>query len=219
MGGLFFASEAFFRPPARRAAQTKGIYNAPMRAMAAAVLFLSLTGGGLALAQQTSDPDPSSSGANQPGANQPLPRSSPPPPSANESSSRQTIIDLSPPPNDAKDHPDSAVDDEEAGKSDVQEFHPFDPHKAAKDVEVAEFYFKRGNYRAAAARYREALDYKPNDAEATIGLAESLEKLGNKEEAAVNYASYLKILPNGPRAEDARRGLERLKPSQAAGNR
>src|SRR5438552_19151386 len=32
---------------------------------------------------------------------------------------------------------------------DVQEMYPFDPHKAAKDVEVGNFYLKRKNYRAA----------------------------------------------------------------------
>ena len=150
-------------------------------------------------------------GQDSPGANQPLPRSSAPPPSAGESSSRQTIIDLSPPPNDAKDHPDSLEDAGEDTSSDVKEFHPYDPHKAEKDVEVGDFYFKRGNYRAAVGRYREALEYKPNDAPATIGLASALDKQGNGGQAAASYEAYLKILPHGPRAEEARRALERLK--------
>jgi tetratricopeptide (TPR) repeat protein len=93
----------------------------------------------------------------------------------------------------------------------VKEFHPFDPHKAEKDVEVGDFYFKRGNYRAALGRYREALEYKPNDAAATFGLASTFDKQGNKEEALANYESYLKILPNGPRAEEARKARDRLK--------
>jgi tetratricopeptide (TPR) repeat protein len=188
-------------------------YNQLMQRMAAVLIF-SVLAWSAVLAQQTSEPEQAS-----PGANQPLPRSSAPPRSVNESSSRETIIDLSPPADDAKDHPESAVDDEDEDRSDVKEFHPFDPHKAEKDVEVGDFYFKRGNLRAATERYREALEYKPNDAAATIGLAESLEKLGNKDEAAANYESYLKILPNGPRAEEARKGLERLKPKEAAGKR
>jgi tetratricopeptide (TPR) repeat protein len=147
-----------------------------------------------------------------PGPNEPLPRSTPAPRTSGESSSRDTIIDLSPPPDDAKDHPDSAADsDEDDNNSDVKEFHPYDPHKAEKDVEVGDFYFKRCNYRAAADRYREALDYKPNDATATFGLATALERQGNKRDAVTNYASYLKILPNGPRADEARRAVERLK--------
>jgi len=176
-------------------------------------IVFSVVGCGMLLAQQTSEPDASS-----PGPNQPLPRSSAPQRSVNESSSRQTIIDLSPPADDSKDHPDSAVDEDE-DKYDVKEFHPYDPHKAEKDVEVADFYFKRGNYRAATERYREALEYKPNDAASTIGLAQALEKQGNKDEAAANYESYLKILPNGPRADEARKGLDRTKPNEAAGKR
>src|SRR6266852_2394980 len=55
-----------------------------------------------------------------------------------ESSSKDTRIDLSPPKDDEKNHPMSgaAVSDAEEAASDVQEFHPWDPHKAAKDVEV-----------------------------------------------------------------------------------
>ena len=92
-----------------------------------------------------------------------------------ESSSKDTAIDLSPPANDVKAHPESSdiLKDAESAPShgDVSEFHPWNPHKAAKDVEVGYFYFKRKNYRAAEDRYREALRYKDNDAVATIRLA------------------------------------------------
>src|SRR6266540_157532 len=87
---------------------------------------------------------------------------------AAESSSRDTRIDLSPPRDDEKKHPYSkaAVADleEEPENTDVQEFHPWNPMKALKDVEVGDFYFKRKNYRAALDRYKEALYYKDNDA-------------------------------------------------------
>lgn len=133
-----------------------------------------------------------------------------------ESSSKDTQIDLSPPPDDSKAHPQSAevLMDAEAsasGNGDVSEFHPWDPHKAAKDVEVGDFYFKRKNYRAAEDRYREALLYKDNDAIATYRLAVCLEKLDRPDDARKEYESYLKILPHGPEAEGARKALERLK--------
>jgi hypothetical protein len=84
-------------------------------------------------AQQSDSPAPPRSGS-EPG----------------ESSSRATQIDISPPENDAKDHPESGsvVSDAEASNTDVQEFHPWDPHRAMKDLEVGDFYFKRKNYRA-----------------------------------------------------------------------
>jgi len=135
--------------------------------------------------------------------------------SAEESSSKDTRIDLSPPKDDQKNHPMSgaAISDAEEAASDVQELRPWDPHKAAKDVEVGDFYFRRKNYRAALERYREALVYKPNDAIANFRLAECQEKVGNPAEAVTHYGEYLKILPHGPFAADAQKALERLKAS------
>lgn len=138
-----------------------------------------------------------------------------------QSSSKETPPDLSPPQNDAKDHPDSdsalheaedaagLYEGDEIGG--VEEFRVWNPHKAEKDVEVGDFYFKRKNYRAALDRYREALYYKYDDAVAMFRLGVCQEKIGEGEEARKAYQSYLKILPQGPFAAEARQGLERLK--------
>src|SRR6516162_9847361 len=63
---------------------------------------------------------------------------------AGESSSKSTRIDLSPPKDDAKNHPGSggSTGENDPDASDVQEFHPWNPYKASKDVEVGDFYFK-----------------------------------------------------------------------------
>ena len=82
--------------------------------------------------------------------------------------------------------------------SDVQEFHPWNPYKANKDIQVGDFYFKRKNYKGALDRYKEALYYKQNDAVATFRVGECEEKLGHKEEAKKYFEQYLKILPEGP---------------------
>jgi tetratricopeptide (TPR) repeat protein len=133
-----------------------------------------------------------------------------------ESSSKDTQIDLSPPENDARSHPQSSeavanADAESSGGSSVREFHIWDPHKAAKSVEVGDFYFKRKNYHAAEDRYREALQYKDNDAIATFRLAVCLEKLDRPDDARAEYESYLRILPHGPLAEEAQKSIDRLK--------
>ena len=133
------------------------------------------------------------------------PRAAPPPDGSGSSTSKDDRIDISPPANDAKTHPNAGLDN-----ADVGEFHPFDPHRAAKDVEVGDFYYKQHNYRAAISRYREALLYKPNDAVATFNLADALEKAGDLPEAIQNYQSYLKILPYGPKSKDAHKALQRL---------
>jgi tetratricopeptide (TPR) repeat protein len=139
---------------------------------------------------------------------------------AQESSSRETRIDTTPPKDDAKNHPNSsaAVADLDVSPktddSDVQEFHPWNPMKAAKNIEVGDYYFKRKNYKAALDRYKEALYYKDKDAIASFRLAVCQEKLGDKAEARKYFEQYLKILPEGPLAKDARASLDKLEKSQ-----
>jgi tetratricopeptide (TPR) repeat protein len=130
-----------------------------------------------------------------------------------ESSSKDSPVDLSPPSDDVKMHPKSSeamTDAEMELTGGVAEFHSWDPHKAAKNVEVGDFYFKRKNYRAAEDRYREALMYKDNDAIATLRLAVCLDKMERPGEALLEYESYLKILPHGPESEQARKAIDRL---------
>jgi tetratricopeptide (TPR) repeat protein len=148
----------------------------------------------------------------QPTVSDPIPHSdqqSAPPLGDNESSSKQTQIDISPPQDDAAKHPESEVPD-------VTEVHRWNPHKAEKDVEVGEFYFKRKNYRAAEDRFREALTYKPGDAVATYRLAEVLDAEGQNEEAAKNYQEYLKIPSSGKFAPEAKKALARLEQKSSA---
>jgi hypothetical protein len=187
---------------------------------------------------QTQDSDSSSSGSSssdKPGGDKPakarVPNLAPPRSDRVDadslgdepgvSSSKDTQIDLSPPPDDVKSHPKSAdlLKDEgtsASGDSDVSEFRPWDPHKAAKDVEVGDFYFKRKNFRGAEDRYREALYYKSNDAIATFRLATCLEKLERPDEARQEYENYLKILPHGPQAGDAQKAIQRIKATAAS---
>jgi tetratricopeptide (TPR) repeat protein len=130
---------------------------------------------------------------------------------AGESSSTQTRIDVSPPKDDTKSHPEAGLD------SDVDEFTPYNPMKAMKAIEVGDYYLKQGNTRAAISRYREALEYKPHDAEATFKLAEVLNKTGDIAGATENYQEYLKLLPSGPYAKKAREALEKIKAKMAKG--
>ena len=179
--------------------------------------------------QSPDSPTSSSSSEKTPSA--PAPNLEPPrsdrvnadalPDTPGESSSKDTQLDLSPPPeNNATRQPASPNAAANAGMrpdTDVDEMHPWDPHKAAKDVEVGDFYFKKKNYAGAESRYREALEYKDNDAIATFRLAVCLEKMDRLEEAREEYESYLKILPHGPLAADARKAIERLsRPSAKA---
>ena len=162
---------------------------------------------------QTSGQDTSKKQPQVP-ASDPLPRSDSdehtvPPLGDNESSSKQNQIDISPPKDDTTKHPQSDV-------SDVTEMHTWNPMKAQKDVEVGEFYMKRGNYRAAEGRFREALTFKPGDAMATYRLAEVLDAQNNYSEAAKEYQEYLKIPSSGKYSSEAKKALARLQEKNLA---
>jgi tetratricopeptide (TPR) repeat protein len=176
------------------------------------ITIVSFCLGGWAVAQSQSDQD-----QEQPGQNQAPPRS-PAPTGAGESSSRDTRDDISPPKDDAKNHPDSGVadtnpEDEPAGA--VQEMHPWNPYRAMKDDEVGDYYFKLKNYKAALARYQDALIWKEKDAVANFRMAQCYEKLDQPDQAIPHYEEYLKILPEGPYAKEARKALQKLKRSEA----
>ncbi len=129
---------------------------------------------------------------------------------AGESSSRDTRIDLSPPKDDAKNHPGGAAEDK-PDTSDVGEMHPWNPLRAGNDDDVGDFYMKQQNYKGAIARFQDALVYKDNDAIAHFRLGQCFEKTNQPDEAIPQYQAYLKILPHGPYAKQAKKALEKLK--------
>ncbi len=176
------------------------------------ISLLCLFMGGWAIAQQQSQPD-----QDQPDQNQAPPRSAPQG-EPGESSSRDTRVDLSPPKDDAKNHPNSGVvetNPEDEPPPDTQEMHPWNPYRATKDDEVGEYYFKKKNYRAALARYQDALVWKEKDAVANFRMAQCYEKLDQPDQAIPHYEEYLKILPDGPYAKESRKALQKLKSAEA----
>jgi tetratricopeptide (TPR) repeat protein len=192
------------------------------------VLILSValccSGAIVAQSQSSSDQSPSrqmpdQQNSSQQDSDQEKTQASPEKPSdmqEGESSSSDSQIDISPPPDDAKDHPDSAgavADGQEetgANNSSVEEFHEWNPHKAEKDVEVGDYYFRLKNYQAALSRYQEALQYKNDDAVANFRAAQCFEKMNNPQDAVEHYQAYLKILPHGPLSRDAQKALAKL---------
>jgi tetratricopeptide (TPR) repeat protein len=190
--------------------------------MRSLLLALLIIGTVAVCAQNSSEPNSASPKSKQPSQSTPArnPSLAPPRsdrvdastlPDGGQSSSKSTQIDLSPPADDAKAHPKSSEILVDEGSAEAADTHPWDPHKAAKDIEVGDFYFKKKNYAAAESRYREALYYKDNDAIAVYHLALCLEKLDRPGEAREQYESYLTILPHGPEAENAKKAIERLK--------
>src|SRR5262245_31690808 len=67
----------------------------------------------------------------------------------------------------------------------------FNPLEAERDLKVGNYYFKKGNYKGALNRFREATRWNPSFAEAYLRLGETEEKLKDKPAALEAYARYL----------------------------
>jgi tetratricopeptide (TPR) repeat protein len=83
----------------------------------------------------------------------------------------------------------------------------FNPLEAERDLKIGNYYFKKGNYKAALNRFREATMWNPNYAEAYLRLGESEEKLKDKAAAAEAYAKFLELAPDAKEAESVKKKL------------
>jgi tetratricopeptide (TPR) repeat protein len=86
----------------------------------------------------------------------------------------------------------------------------FNPIQAEKYVKVGDFYRKKGNYRAASARYLEATRWNPSFGDAYYKLAEAREKLNQPAEALDAYRKYLGVDAEGKKAADAKKRIAEL---------
>lgn len=85
----------------------------------------------------------------------------------------------------------------------------FDPAMAAHDIDVGRFYFNRGKYDGALARFQDALAHDGRATEAAYRAGETELKLKQVGAARGYWRQYLDADPNGKYAADARKELKR----------
>ena len=83
--------------------------------------------------------------------------------------------------------------------------------QSRKEITAGNFYYKKGNYRAATNRYRRAAQYDDGNSEAWLKLGESAEKVKDAETAKEAYNKYLSSAPDAKNATEIRKKLEKLK--------
>jgi tetratricopeptide (TPR) repeat protein len=118
---------------------------------------------------------------------------------------------------------DSKAPDEDKAKPAAQEQKPpeeddaakptvygFNPLNATKDVRTGDFYMKKGNYKAAVARYLEATKWNSQMAEAYRKLGEAEEKFDEPKQARDAYQKFLELDPNSREAGEVRKHLQKL---------
>jgi tetratricopeptide (TPR) repeat protein len=69
----------------------------------------------------------------------------------------------------------------------------FNPLEASRNIIAGNFYFKKGNFRAATRRYLEASKWDPTSAEALLKLGEADEKMRDFPAARQAYEKYLTV--------------------------
>ena len=109
--------------------------------------------------------------------------------------------------------PPAPVQEQEPPEEDVSlvpKEYSFNPLQASKDLRIGNYYFKKGNYRAAAHRFEEATKWDGTNAEAYLRLGEAKEKQRDRKAAAEAYAKYLEIAPDAKDAPEVKKRLEKV---------
>lgn len=89
----------------------------------------------------------------------------------------------------------------------------FNPLRAQQELNVGNFYFKKGDYNAAARRFSESSKWNPTSAEAFLRLGEAESKLKDQDAACEAYRKYLKLAPDDKHAAGVRKKASHCKPA------
>ncbi len=100
----------------------------------------------------------------------------------------------------------------EEDKSEAPKEFSFNPVQSQKQILAGDYYFKKGNFIAAANRYDEATKWNDGNAEAWLRLGEAEEKKPNLKAARVAYQKYLEISPDAKNAAEIRKRVAKIKP-------
>jgi tetratricopeptide (TPR) repeat protein len=86
----------------------------------------------------------------------------------------------------------------------------WDPLRAEKDLEVGQYYMRRGDLDAAIDRFQDATTAKPGYAIPFRFLGEAQEKKGLKKQALKSFQRYLELYPHAEDGEKIRRKIDKL---------
>ncbi|MEQ1945586.1 MAG: tetratricopeptide repeat protein [Bryobacteraceae bacterium] len=95
----------------------------------------------------------------------------------------------------------------------------FNPLEAGRNITAGNFYYKKGNYRAAMRRYAEAIKWDPTSSEALLKLASAEEKLHDFAAARETYTKLLTLDADSKAAAEVRKRLEKLPVAKATGKK
>jgi tetratricopeptide (TPR) repeat protein len=115
----------------------------------------------------------------------------------------------SPPNDDLKPKP-KAKQKKDTATQNAPDQPTWDPLRAEKDLEVGQYYMKKGDVDAAIDRFQDATTAKPGYAIPFRFLAEAQEKKGLKKQAIKSYQRYLDLYPHAEDGDKVRKKIEKL---------
>ncbi len=86
----------------------------------------------------------------------------------------------------------------------------WDPLRAEKDLEVGQYYMRRGDYDAAIDRFNDAIEAKPGYAVPFKFLGEAQEKKKLRKQAIRSYTRYLELFPSAEDGGKIRKKIDKL---------
>jgi tetratricopeptide (TPR) repeat protein len=87
----------------------------------------------------------------------------------------------------------------------------WDPLRAEKDLEVGQYYMRKGDVDAAIDRFQDATLAKPGYAIPFRYLGEAQEKKGLKRDAIKSYSRYLDLYPHAEDKAKIEKKIEKLR--------
>src|ERR1700738_4059026 len=87
----------------------------------------------------------------------------------------------------------------------------WDPLRAEKDLEVGQYYMRKGDVDAAIDRFQDAAIAKPGYAIPFRYLGEAQEKKGLKKQAIASYSRYLDLYPHAEDGDKIRKKIDKLR--------
>jgi tetratricopeptide (TPR) repeat protein len=87
----------------------------------------------------------------------------------------------------------------------------WDPLRAEKDLEVGQYYMRKGDVDAAIDRFQDATTAKPGYAIPFRYLGEAQEKKGLRKQAIASYSRYLDLYPHAEDGDKIRKKIDKLR--------
>ena len=81
------------------------------------------------------------------------------------------------------------------------------PLESERNIKVGNYYWSKGNYRAALNRYQDATRYNPSSPEAFFKVGEAEQKLKHKDAAKAAFQKVISLAPDSKLAHEAKRKL------------